>query len=152
MSKDYGLGTPDIPPWIPDGEYHFKLVSHETVMKFGKPRVILLMTVIDLGEYHGTALSCFRNVERLKGKPCKKGGFVLSRGGDLLIELCKLMPDFNPRRDRISLNRLYDKIIFARTKTVKHNNLKTKLPKQLWWTKVDKLLQLREEIPVRAFT
>jgi hypothetical protein len=147
MSEDRGIDVPELPPLIPEGEYHFKLVSHETAMKFGTPRVILLMAVIDPGEHHGAAVSCYRNVKRLKGKPGKRGGFVPTRGGHFMIEFCKLLPDFNPRIDRISLSKFYDKVIYARTKTVKHNNLREKLPGQLWWTKVDKLLELREELP-----
>jgi len=140
------IDLPEDRPRIPDGEYNFKLISHETGYMFGTPRLILLMTVIDMGDYHGTALPCYRNVERLKGKPKKMGGFVPTRGGDFLIEYCKLLPDFSPRRDRISLNPYYNHILYARTSTVKLNNRKKKLPEQLWYSKVDELIELREDL------
>ena len=141
------IGAIEGRPLVPDGKYHLKMVAHETSVKFGKPRLIMLFTIIDPGEHHGTSLQCFRNVDSLKGRPGKKGSFVPSRGGDFMIEHCKLLPDYNPRRDRISLNPYYNNIIVAKVEMVKKNNRGKALPKQLWWSKVGELLELTEELP-----
>ena len=130
-------------PLIPDGGYNFKLVYHETKYMFGTPRLVLHMAVIDIGELHGITLPCYRNVDSLKGKPRKKGGFAPTRGGYFMIEYCNLVLGFNSRRDRISLNPYYNQILYARTSTVKLNNRKKKLPEQLWYSKVDELIELR---------
>lgn len=141
------IGSPEDRPQIPEGKYHFKLTAHETAVKFGIPRLIMLMTVIDHNEQHGISLPCYRNVDRLKGKTGKKGGFVPPRGGDFMIEYCSLLPGYNPRRDRISLNPYYNSIIYARVTTVMKNNRGKVLPEQLWWSKVGELIRLTEELP-----
>jgi hypothetical protein len=141
------IGSPEYLPLIPEGNYHFKLVTHETALKFGKPRLVMSATIIDTGEQYGVLLPCYRNVDSLKGKAGKKGGFVPPRGGDFMIEYCKLLPDHNPRRDRISLNPYYNNIIVAKVETVKKNNRGKTLPKQLWWSKIGELLKLTEELP-----
>jgi len=141
------IGSPEDRPIIPEGKYHFKLVTHKTSLKFGKPRLIMYMTVIDMGDQHGVALPCYRNVDSLKGEPRKRGGFVPPRGGTFMIEHCKLLPRYNPRRDRISLNPYYNNIIEAIVATVKKNNQGKALPEQLWWSKVDELIWFTREMP-----
>lgn len=141
------IGSPEDRPLLPESDYHFKLVTHETSVKFGKPRLIMLMKVIERGEQHGVALPCYRNVDSLKGKARLKGGFIPPRGGDFMIEYCNLLPGYNPRRDRISLNPYYNSIIHAQVTTVKKNNRGKDLPKQLWWSKVGELIRLTEELP-----
>jgi hypothetical protein len=143
--EDRHIHLPDEQPLVPDGRYHFKLVSHRTEHMFNSPRLILLMSILDLGDYCGVSLSRYYNVKRLIGKPGKRGRFMPSRGGDFLIDYYNLIPGSAPRLDRLPMNPLYDKIVYAETATVKTNNRKTNLPEQMWHSKVSKLIQLRTD-------
>ena len=144
---DPTIFLPDTRPRVPDGVYHFKLVSYETSYMFDSPRLILTLTIIDHGEYHGIALPRYYNVLRLKGKPRKYGMFVPTKGGDFLIDYYSLVPGRQQRADRLSMSPLLNKIILAETATVTRNNRKKELPEPLWHSKVKKLIELREEIP-----
>lgn len=143
--EDKYIVLPDERPLVPDGRYHFKLVNHRTKYMFNSPRLILLMTILDNGDYHGVSLPRYYNVNRLIGKPGKRGRFEPSRGGDFLIDYYSLILDNHRRLDRLSMKPLYDKIVYAETATVKTNNRKTNLPEPMWHSKVSKLIQLRND-------
>jgi hypothetical protein len=136
---------PDERPLVPDGRYHFKLKSHRTEYMFGSPRLILLMAILDYGDFHGVTLPRFYNVKQLIGKPGKKGRFKPTNGGDFLIDYYNLITVRDRRLDRLSMKPLYDKIVYAETATVKINNRKTKLPEPMWHSKVINLIELKDD-------
>lgn len=141
------LASPELEPLIPEGNYHFAIVTHETAMPFGKPRLVISLRVLDLGEQNGIVLKCWRNLQAVKGKPKNKGGFIPPKRGLFMDDYCRLFPGYNPRRDQISLRPLYDKIIFAQVKTVKTDTQGQELSRQLWYSKVNRLLLLTRELP-----
>lgn len=143
--EDTDIVLPDGRPLVPDGRYHFKLDYHETSLMFGSPRLILLMTILDCGDFNGVSLPRYYNVDRLIGKPRKNGRFVPSRGGDFLIDYYTLLPERSQRLDRLPMAPLKDKFIFAETSTVKTNNRNTKLPEPMWHSKIKKLIELRTD-------
>lgn len=139
---------PDHKPLIPEGKYHFKLLYHETSQPYPKsyPKLTFWMQVADFGECNGVIVPRYYNVKRLKGKSGKKGRFVPTRSGDFLIEYFKLLPDATSRVDRLAMQPLYNKLIFAEVSTVKLNNLRKELPKQLHYSKVSRLIELRDDL------
>jgi hypothetical protein len=46
----------------------------------------------------------------------------------------------------MSLNPIYNKITLGKVTTVRTNNLGKKLPESLWYSKVGKLLKLKDDI------
>lgn len=132
----------ELPPQIPDGEYTFRLKHHLTAQKFGSPRVELRCVIVDLGEFYGIELSRWYCVDSLKSKAGPRGTFIPKPTGDLLIEFCGLFPDYNPRLERFSLQRLYGIEFIARTRTVKVNNQQTPLPEQLQHSVIAKLVRV----------
>lgn len=131
----------ELAPQIPDGEYCFKLRRHITGIMFGSPRLVLEFSIIDMGEYHGTVLKKYYNVRKLIGKAGKKGRFLAKPTGDLLIELCTLFPQWKiTRLDRVPLDGLYNSIIKGKTRTVTNNNQRKKLPGQLKYSVIEKLI------------
>ncbi len=132
-------------PLIPAGVYLLKLQAHSTGLYFGQPRLVLRFSVVDMGEYHGTTVYRYYNVQKLIGKPGVNGRFKPPRSGDFLIEFFQIARDCAcPRLDRISLDPLYRKILVGRVRTVGRNNLQKTVPDQLKYSLVAELLRAEE--------
>lgn len=144
--QDYFLleGAPR--PLIPEGQYCFKLVEHRTARMFGIPKLIFLMSVIDLGEYHGSRICRYYNVKQHKGKVGKRGKFIPPRNGDFMIDYFTLVHSPKMRIDRVPLSPLYNSVIVGDVSTVKKNNQGKILPDALHYSKVSKLIRLQEDI------
>lgn len=136
--------TQDDAPLIPEGDYRFKLTEHETTTQFGTPKLILTFQLLDFGPLHGTRLKSYYNVERLIGKPGKKGKVKHKRTGDFLVEYFTILPaQPKPKRfDRIPLEPLYNSEIVCSVVTVKQNSKREPLPKQLWYSKVGHMVRI----------
>ena len=138
----------ELRPFIPPGEYHFKLINHYTARMFGgNPKLILTLSVIDNGEYQSVKLCRYYNVKKVLGKSGKKGRFVPPIGGDFMIDYFTLVPGRLDRADRLSFAPLYNSIILGQVETVTKNSLGKALPKELHSSKVSKLIKLKEDLP-----
>ena len=130
----------ELRPLIPDGNYHLKLLKDNILYMYGGWKLCLQFSVIDFGDYQGTELVRYYNVGKKGGK------FEPPRNGDFMIDYFTVLPGRVRRRDRMSLDPLYDKIVFARVSTVKTNNQGKKLPDTIWYSKVGKLLMLKDDL------
>mgnify|MGYP003986350271 FL=1 len=130
----------ELRPIIPEGDDHLKLLKDNVEFMFGGCKLCLLFSVIDFGEYQGVELFRYYNVEK------KRGSFEPPLNGDFLIDYFTLLPGRVRRRDRMSLNPIYNKITLGKVTTVRTNNLGKKLPESLWYSKVGKLLKLKDDI------
>lgn len=128
-------------PLIAEGEYQLKLVSHETAVQFLTPKLILLFSICEFGNYFGTRLPKYYNIKKFKGKPGKKGHFYPKRRGDFMFDFYTLF-NRNVRLDRIPMEPFYNSIIIGRVGTVKVDYRNRKLPEQMRYSKVCELLRL----------
>ena len=135
---------PESRPLVPDGNYHFKLLEHETAIMFKNHKLVLYLRIADIGRYHGIVIPNYYNVDKFLGKPGKKGRFRATTGGNFLIEYFTLVGKAE-RLDRLSMRPLYNSLIYARTETVTKNNQGKKLPPQLQYSKIAEMLELRND-------
>lgn len=129
----------DLPPRVPDGDYLAHLVYHETAFAFKAPKVYLWFKLIDYGEHFEKMLYRPYRVKSLKGKPGRNGRFVLTKGGDLLKMILRVLQHGPKRPDRVSLSDLKNRAIRIRTRTVKADYLQRPLPEALWYSVVDEV-------------
>jgi len=130
----------ELRPLIPEGNYHLKLLKDNTQYMFGGWKLCLRFSVIDFGEYQGTELVRYYNLMKNSGK------FEVPLNGDFMIDYFTVLPGRVRRRDRMSLDPLYDKITYAHVSTVKTNNLGKQYPESIWYSKVGKLICLKEDL------
>jgi hypothetical protein len=123
----------DYEPLIPEGQYRFKLIRHETVSTFDSPKLVLVCSIIDFGPHSETILRRYYCVERLVGKARRGGQCKHKRRGDFMLEYFSLFPSqARPRRlDRVSLDPFRNEVLIGSVRTVKHNSQQKKLPEQL---------------------
>lgn len=132
----------DLPPRIPDGEYQAHLVFHETAFAFKAPKVYLWFKLIEFGEHFEKLVYRPYRVKQLKGNPGRNGRFVLSKGGDLLKMVLRVLPYGPNRPDRVSLLDLRNRVIRIRTRTVKTDYRQRPLHEALWYSVVDEVLRI----------
>lgn len=130
-------------PLIPEGEYGMKLIDHMTATQFGTAKLMLHFQIVDFGPQHGVKLKAFYNVERLIGKPGRRGRVKHKRTGDFLVEYFTALPGQpRPKRfDRIPMEPLYSAHIVGKVVTVKQNSKRELLPEQLWYSKVGRMIR-----------
>lgn len=133
----------DLLPKIPNGNYQLKLLDRRTEVMFTEPRLIFKFSIVDFGEFHGTVLYRYYNVEKLTSKAGKNGGFKAKQTGDFLIEYCNLFPHRKiKRRDRIPMEDFHNEIIVGKVRLADKNNQQKKLPPQLQYSVVGELLRI----------
>jgi len=128
---------------IKEGAYEAVLISWETVIMFGKPKVEMYFKIIEFGDHLDKKFSGYYYVKRHKGKPGKKGKFIAKSSGDLLEQWYKVFPESSRLRpDRIPMQKLLNKPVKVKIKTVKLNYKGKPLPKQMYYSKVDEILPI----------
>ena len=139
----YSQSDSDLPVRIPEGEYQLKLLQHQTSIMYGTPKLKLVFSIINFGEYQGLEIEGFYNVMKLISKQGLKGKMKHKARGDFMIEYCSLLPDQKVTRlDKIPLDPLYKNIIIGKVVDVKVNSQQKKLPEQLVYSKVSQMLRI----------
>lgn len=128
-----------LPPLIPEGPYHVRLLDWATVNLFGRrPKLVLYLSVCDQGEYFETRLERWYNVKALVGPPRRRGRFKLGRSSDFVREYAGLC-DRPFRPDRIALSWLQDKLLLGQVLTVKTDYRQRPLAPCLYYSTVKAL-------------
>ncbi len=119
-------------PLVAPGIYRLGFVGYRTALVYRKaPKVALMFSIVDQGDYYETEVSRWYNVKRLIGKPGKSGKFQIGRYSDFLREYLTLFPDAVDRLDRISFKPFRSNVITGRIETVTKNSRQQPLPDRL---------------------
>lgn len=142
MSEEYEEGGAidpnDVLYLIPDGRYRVRYEWYETRLAFGKnAKLVLNFVVTESGDAFGTPIQKYYNVNRLKSKPKRGGGFVPPFKGDLVRDVFRLFGDFS-RTDRIAIRKLFGKHeLEVVTRTVVADSKGNELPEGCHYSVID---------------
>ena len=145
MSEEYEEGGEidpnDVLHLIPDGRYRVRYEWYETRLAFGKtPKLVLHFVVTESGDAFGTPIQKYYNVNRLKSKPKRGGGFVPPLKGDLVRDVFRLFGDFS-RTDRIAIRKLFGgNELEVVTRTVLADSKGNELPKECHYSVIDMIV------------
>ena len=96
---------------IPHGDYDATLTDWYTANICGVPKVVLLFSIVDSGEYFETVVARFYAVKRIKGKQGINGGFVSKARGAFAEDYYTMNPTApRLRPDRVPMTKLQGKI------------------------------------------
>lgn len=133
-------------PLIPDGEYTVEVDGWETTMRCGKPKLVLHCRIIDYGQYLCVPLQRWYNINRIIGKPRRKGTFHASGfHSDLVLEFVNVFGEVPKRLDRIPLSRYLDVPVRVRVRSVGIRADRTPLPGPLQYSVIDEVLGVRQQ-------
>lgn len=139
MSDEFLIDWGDLPN-IPEGIYEAVYVRHQTHhLTFG-PKVEIVFRITSFGPYNGALISGWYNVKKLKSKPSKGGGIVLSRHSKLVNELFRVL-DSQVKLRKLSLVQLKPLLLKIKVRTVKTNSRQKELHKTLQYSVVDSILE-----------
>lgn len=134
-------------PLIPEGTYDLVLHEQFTFKLYGKaPKIVLEFRIVSQGKSHGVILPCFYNATAIRGKPQRGGCFTVARGSNFLFDYFTLFPHLpRPTRlDRLPISPFKSVVIEGTVITVTHGNERRHLPPQMQYSKIDKLLRVKE--------
>lgn len=126
-------------PLIPPGTYKLAYIEHYTMMFCKAPKVVLRFRVVDMGGCFGVELERFYNVQRLIGKPGKKGRFKVGASSDLVFEFCQVCSDRIDRLDRLPLSLMNNFVTLGDVHTVERNRKQKNLPELLKYSVIKEL-------------
>lgn len=136
------LSYTDFEPLIPEGKYHVAYTGHETCQKFKSPKAIFGFRILDFGDYNGTILNRYYNVDKFIGKPGKNGNFKPPKRGDFMLEFVRCFHVDPKRLDRLPLSYFSQNILLAQVVTVKRNSYGKTLPQALRYSRIGELLKV----------
>lgn len=113
--------------WIPDDTYELRYLDYSTVLMFNAPKLVLRFEVVSHGTYKGTQLAKWYRVRKLKGRPKKRGDFVVGSSSEYFRDYCRLIGP-PARNDRLSMVALKHKIVLGKTRTVTVDSRQRALP------------------------
>lgn len=133
----------DLPPKVKPGIYDLAFIDYKTAMMFqGKaPKLIMSFRIITYGKYFETELTRYYNIQRIIGRPQRRGPFKCSAKGDFLREYMTLFTGKVNRLDRIPMSNFENVIIEGRVDTVKRSRGK-EIPKELQYSVITELRKL----------
>jgi len=134
-------------PLVPDDTYTMMYTFHETVLFQDKPKVVVHLCIVDDEYWAGLELCRYYGVCSFRGRPRRFGGFTAGGNSDLTRELRRCPSNQNFRRDRISIRKLKDHRIKARTCTVKVGGFKIRKPlhESCYYSRVAELIEFVDE-------
>jgi hypothetical protein len=130
-----------IPALVPPGTYRLRFLGWSTHILFGRAqKVALHFAVMDFGEHFGTRVLRWYNAS-VKQPTGQVGRFKAGWTSDLLREYACLvgMPS---RSDRIALTRYEPLLLVGQIETVDSTSRQEKLPPELQYSVVRKLLRV----------
>lgn len=126
---------------VPEGEYELRIISHETAIFFGQPKVIVHCAIVAPEDYAGLPIERFYNVKKLTGPPGINGNFKAPRRGDLVREFSRLVGrEYRP--DRIRYSQLRDKRIVGEIQTVRTDYNHERLDEDDQYSRIKRLLEM----------
>lgn len=126
-------------PLIPPGTYRLAYIEHYTMVFCKAPKVVLRFRVVDMGSCFGVELERFYNVQKIIGKPGKKGRFKVGASSDLVLEFCRVCADRIDRLDRLPLSLMNNSVILGDVHTVERNRKQKSLPELLKYSVIKEL-------------
>jgi hypothetical protein len=128
-------------PLIPPGDYDAIYRKHALFTMYGGAQKLrTFFTVSDAGEAFGLSIPWFCNI-KITSK--KNRTWTAGTRTRLIRTLCRLLPDYHPNKQkRIPMDRLKQKAFRIRVTTVTTDRKGDLLPEQLYYSKVDEILEL----------
>jgi len=127
-------------PWIPEGSYTVAYTHYETTKSWNGCKLMAYFSVMD-GEYAGTPLTRYYNVDALLSPPGRDGGFQVSDRRLLVREYRVLLPDM-ASQSTVDLATLKGKRIRADVVTVDRDGLKRELSQVSRYSKIKRLIEI----------
>lgn len=137
---DVAIDAAGYKPRVPDAEYSAVVVRHDTAFIFRTPKVILRFRITTLGPQCGVELFKAYRVAKLRSKPGPGGQISLRPGGDLFMDLVRLL-QIRQRPDRMSLRDLKGRLWKISTRTVTTDYEQRPLPEWLQYSVVDRITE-----------
>lgn len=114
-------------PRIPAGQYESVMTGWYTANILGTPKVVLLFTIIDFGEYQNVIVPRFYAVKRLTSKQGLNGTFIAKPRGAFSDDYFKMRPTAPKlRKDQIPMTTLQNKPMLITVGDVTHSSDKKK--------------------------
>lgn len=127
-------------PLIPQGQYESVMTEFYTANIVGTPKVVLLFTIIDFGEYEGVIIPRYYAVKRLTSKQGLNGSFIAKPRGAFADDYFMMRPDApRLRKDQIPMTTLQNKPMVITVGTVEKNNKQVKYKEQQKYSVVRKV-------------
>ena len=128
---------------VKPGIYDLAFVDFETKQMFmGKaPKLIMWFRIVTMGEFFETVLPRYYNVQKVIGKPKRRGRFKAGKKGDFLREYCTLFPNMIGRLDRIPMTPFSTAIIKGKIGYVERARGR-KIPKELQYSRIRQLIKV----------
>ncbi len=135
-------------PQIPAGWYTLAFTHWETRRLFNTAKCFVWFKVYDAGAAFGISLARHYNVKRLRGKPGRKGGFVVGKCSALAREFFTLLEQVDEpvrgiRLDRLPLDRLTRYLVVAKVESVTHDSRRKPIPQALQYSVISELKTMR---------
>ena len=127
-------------PLIPDGTYTVQYTHYETGGGWKSYKVMAHFAVVN-GEYAGTPLTRYYNVEKLESRPGKNGEYSVSDRRLLVREFRALLPDM-AGEGAVDLNVYKDKLIRAEVVTVGKDGLGQELSQASRYSRIKRLIEI----------
>ena len=132
-----------IPALVPPGVYRVMFSHWWTGVLFGRSqKLALVFKIADFGDHFETEVRRWYNV-KLRGRSGRNGRFSTGWGSDLLREYATIVGK-RKRRDRIALTAYGEMIVLAEIATVDSNRLQEKLPEELHYSVIRRLIRAEE--------
>lgn len=131
-------------PLVKQQVYDLAFGYYETVKLFGgrSPKLVLWFRIVTPGEYFDVVLPRYYNVKRVIGTPAKNGDFKVGQNSGFLREYVTLfhMPH---RADRIPMSVFPKHLYKGKVKTVVRGFNQRKIPKQLQYSVISELIEVK---------
>ncbi len=125
---------------IPPGKYEATFQTWVTYRFRTQAKIVLMFSIVDMGEYFGVHMPAFFNVKRHKGKTRERGGFIASSRGDLITLFYRLNPTSpKVRLDRVPLSKLQQSLFTIQVQDVTINYKREELPKQMHYSRITEI-------------
>ncbi|MFH1726873.1 MAG: hypothetical protein ABIA04_00455 [Pseudomonadota bacterium] len=123
---------------VPDGIYKARCLEGKPVNFYSQRKVKLDFIMVDLGEQYGKKIPLFLNIAPKGKRNISSGSFYY------LYWIIANRGEKPTRRDRMTPEKFKDKLFKIKTRTVSKNRKQQKLPKSMWHSVVDAILELIE--------
>ena len=124
-------------PHIADGEYEAVYKCHEVfVMYGGAQKLRTMFQIADQSEYSGVLVPKFWSIKIVNKK---NGSWSAGSRSAFARDFCSLFPDFNPRKERVSMSRLKGKLVSIRVVTVDKDRAGRPIPEYLRYSKIKEI-------------
>ena len=130
----------DEPLLIPEGTYTVSFIRYETTQSWGRYKVLAHFAVAE-GEYGGTPLTRYYNVDDVSSSPGQKAEFSASARRHLVREFRTLLPDL-ASQGALDLNAYKGKLIWAEVETVGQDGLKQDLSQANRYSVIRRLVKI----------